>query len=852
MNGTNLPEDSEARYRLPRSVIPRRYSLTVEPDLDAATFSGTQEVRVSVLEQTTEIVLNALELELFAASLTAADGSQVEIAKIRMDPEAERAHLELQSPAAPGEWTLSVGFRGQFNRQLTGFYLSTYRDPSGEERRIGTTHFEATDARRAFPCWDEPDLKAIWSVTLVVADGLTALSNGPEVSREALVDGRVRVAFADTMPMSSYLVAYVAGPLEVTEPSDASGTPVRIAHIPGKGAMAQFAQGVGVKALNFFGDYYGIPYPDSKVDHVALPDFAQGAMENLGCITYRETYLLIDPATATQQELLDVTETVAHELAHMWFGDLVTMRWWNGIWLNEAFATFMSMLAVDQMYPEWEIWTLFARQRVNALEVDSLGSTRPIEYPVHSPDDANGMFDTLTYTKGGAVLRMLEQYLGRDRFRDGIRRYLRTHAHANTETHDLWDALEEETGEPVRRIMDAWIFQGGYPQVTVTQSDGVAHLTQARYRADGASSEISWPLPLAVRQGSEVRWILLEAEGADVPLVGDAPLVINADGASFARVWYADQDLRESLAAAALTELSPIERQGLVDDAWAAVVGGQASAVHFLDLVQGFKDETELTVWQAITTGLGWCDRFLEGSARDRFRDEVRGLVRPAVDRLGWEPHPGESDLTRTLRGTLVQTLAITGDDPETQAQARELEREERAGEHVDAALAAAAVEIVAAIGGPEDYAAYRSMADSAPTPQAKQRYQSALARFRTDALMDQTLEACLSQEIRSQDGPFLLARSITNREQGARVWRYIAQHWDQANERFASSNMIYLASGVRFITDPDVAREIQAFFAVHPIPQAALILEQILERQRIAVGLRARAEVDLATRYVG
>ena len=845
-----MTQDSEARYRLPRSVIPLRYVLSVQPDLEAATFSGTQEVRVSIVEHTTEIVLNALDLYLDEASLVAADGSQIEVAKIRMDPDAERAHLELQSSAAPGEWTLSVGFRGQFNRQLTGFYLSTYRDPAGEERRIGTTHFEATDARRAFPCWDEPDLKASWSITLVVADGLTALSNGPEISRETQGDGRVRVTFADTMPMSSYLVAYVVGPLAVTEPSDANGTPVRIAHIPGKGALTKFSQDVGVKALNFFSDYYDIPYPDAKVDHVALPDFAQGAMENLGCITYRETYLLIDPQTATQEELLGAAETVAHELAHMWFGDLVTMRWWNGIWLNEAFATFMSMLAVDDMYPEWEIWTLFARQRVNALEVDSLGSTRPIEYPVHSPDDASGMFDTLTYTKGGAVLRMLEQYLGRDRFRDGIRRYLRTHAYANTETHDLWDALEEETGEPVRRIMDAWIFQGGYPQVTVTQADGVAHLRQARYSADGTASETIWPLPLAVRQGRDVRWILLEAEGADVPLVGDAPLVINADGASFARVWYADVRLRQSLASTAMTALSPIERQGFVDDSWAAVVGGQASVVDFLDLAQGFKGETELTVWQAIITGLSWCDRFLDGPARDRYRDEVRGLVRPAVDRLGWEPSEGESDLTGTLRGTLVQTLAITGDDPETQAQARELEREARSGEHVDAALAAAAVEIVAATGGPDDYAVYRSMVEDAQTPQEKQRYQSALARFRDDALMDQTLEACLSDAIRPQDGPFLLARSITNRDQGANVWRYISTHWDQANERFASSNMIYLASGVRFITDPDLADQIQSFFGAHPIPQAALILQQILERQRIAVALRARAGDELAARY--
>src|SRR3712207_4591585 len=287
-----------------------------------------------------------------------------------------------------------------------------------------TSHFEAADARRAFPCWDEPDLKAVYGMTLDVPEGITALSNGPEIGRETLNGGRVRVRFADTMKMSPYLVAFVVGPLELSEPLDVDGVPTRIASRPGKQHLSDFALDASAFSLRFFASYYGIPYPDAKVDHIGLPDFAQGAMENLGCITYRETLLLIDPDAATQEELVDVAETVAHELAHMWFGDLVTMRWWNGIWLNEAFATFMSYLTVDAYRPDWKVWDTFARTRANALDIDSLSTTRAIEFPVRSPDDASGMFDTLTYTKGGAVLRMLEQWLGPERFRDGIRRYL--------------------------------------------------------------------------------------------------------------------------------------------------------------------------------------------------------------------------------------------------------------------------------------------------------------------------------------------------------------------------------------------------------------------------------------------
>src|ERR687897_386000 len=493
---------TETLYRLPRTVVPSRYDLTLEPDLEASTFTGTVEVALEVVEPVTEIVLNANELRLDDATLTAADGRRVEVSKILTDDEAERATVDLAEVAEPGSWTLGIAFAGELNPRLTGFYRSTYADDGGDTQVIGTTHFEATDARRAFPCWDEPDLKAVFAITIVVKDGLLAVSNGPEIGRERLDDGRVRIRFADTMPMSTYLAAWVVGPLEATDPTDADGVPIRVVHVPGKGNLTAFAIETSVHSLNWFSEYYGIPYPEQKLDNVAIPDFAQGAMENVGCITYREQVLLVDPDRATREERVDIAETIAHEIAHMWFGDLVTMRWWNGIWLNEAFATFMSMLAVDAYRPDWGIWNDFIRSRTSALEVDALETTRPIEYEVRSPDDASGMFDTLTYVKGGAVLRMLEQWLGPERFRDGIRRYLTKHAYGNTETHDLWDALEEETGEPVRRTMDAWIFQPGYPAISVALEDERLRFSQRRFIPSKPEDGTSWPVPLMVRQGA--------------------------------------------------------------------------------------------------------------------------------------------------------------------------------------------------------------------------------------------------------------------------------------------------------------------------------------------------------------
>ena len=526
------------RYRLPRTVVPSRYDLVLEPDLEAATFSGSVEIAIEAHERIEQITVNALDLAIDRAGLRNDAGAEIGVAEVTLDEELQRATLTLETPASPGPWIVSLAFRGELNDQLHGFYRSTYSDDEGTHT-IATTQFEAADARRAFPCWDEPDLKAVFGVTLVVPDGVIALSNGPEIDRAPNGDGRVRVRFADTMSMSTYLVAFVVGRLEITDPVDVDGVPLRIVHLPGKGHLTAFALEAGVYSLRFFTDYYGIAYPDRKVDFVALPDFAQGAMENTGLITYRESLLLVDPEHATQPELENIADVVAHELAHQWFGNLVTMRWWNGIWLNEAFATFMALLTIDAWRPDWERWSNFGRYNTSAKEVDALRSTRAIEYPVHSPDDASGMFDVLTYQKGAAILRMLEQYLGPERFREGIRLYLTRHEYGNTETHDLWHEIEEASGEPVRRIMDQWIWQGGYPLLTASPDDGAVRLEQQRFLADGGTDHTTWDVPLRVRSlGGDVESVLVPADGANAGRADDDAVVVNAGASSFVRVRY--------------------------------------------------------------------------------------------------------------------------------------------------------------------------------------------------------------------------------------------------------------------------------------------------------------------------
>ena len=379
-------------------------------------------------------------------------------------------------------------------------------------------------------------------------------------------------------------------------------------------------------------------------------------MENLGCITFRESLLLVDPATSTQAEQQNVADVVAHELAHMWFGDLVTMRWWNGIWLNEAFATFMELAACDAYRPDWGRWTLFGLERSAAFETDSLASTRSVEYEVRSPEDCEGMFDVLTYQKGGALLRMLEQYLGEDRFREGVSHYLRTHEYGNTETNDLWDAIEATSGDPVRAMMDSWIWQPGYPLVTASLDGDELVLRQQRFdfgdAADGSDAAATWLVPVMVRTEVEQARMLLDETDGRIRLTDvSGPIVVNAGGHGFFRVAY-DADLRARLTGAALAKLDTLERYNLVDDAWNEVVAGRLTAADYLGFVEGFGAERELAVWQAILVGLRGAGRLLDDDRSPRLPHPSAGAARPVVTDLG-EPAEGEDDLRAKLRGAL-------------------------------------------------------------------------------------------------------------------------------------------------------------------------------------------------------
>ena len=804
----------EADYRLPRSVIPSRYELTLSPDLATGAFTGTESVVVEVVAPVRDVTLNAVDLTIGNVSVTDSNGHTLVAESVSYDGSRERATLHFGVDLAPGSWTLRTDFDGVLNDHLHGFYRSTYKDDDGVEQTIATTQFEATDARRAFPCWDEPDMKATYVVTLVVADGLVAISNAAEVDTEILADGRVAHRFAETMRMSTYLVAFVVGNLEVSGPVDAGGIPLRVLHTPGKAGLADLALEMGAFALDYLSSYYDIPYPGDKLDMIAVPDFAWGAMENLGAVTYRETALLVDRATATQEEMARVADVIAHELAHMWFGNLVTMKWWNGIWLNEAFATFMELKCVDAYRPDWKRWLSYAPFRAHSMDVDGLSATRTVEYRVASPAEANAMFDTLTYGKGSAVLRMLEQYLGEDTFRRGISRYLKKHAYGNTETDDLWAALEAESGEPVGEIMNGWIYQGGYPQLEVSKANGGYRVRHGpfRYLGEGAGR---WKVPVLFQAGKTAGRLLLE-DDEFIAADGDF-FLLNKGGAGFYRTNYPEDHLRAL--AERFDSLAPGERFTILADAWANVLAGESATEAFLELIDALGKESEPDVWGLAIGGLAELGRVIEPTDRPLLQQRVRDYVAASVARLGWVPESGETDLDRKLRGLMLRTVAILGDDATAQDKAREVFETVLADRGaVDADVADAVTSIVAANGGSEEFDRLLALRADAANPQDEVRYLRAATAVPEETTAARMIDMVLSGEIRSQDSNWVVARLLGHRDTGVSVWALVKENWDRVLEAMPPQNQRRMLDLIIYRSEPDVAADIEAWLQEHPL----------------------------------
>ncbi|HWP66381.1 MAG TPA: M1 family aminopeptidase [Candidatus Limnocylindria bacterium] len=839
-----------SRFRLPPDVRPSTYDLHLAPDLASRTFRGSVRVGVRVGAPAREIVLHAAELTIERARILLAHA--VLDVTVEPRPRDETIVLRAMQPIPAGEAVCEIAFSGRMNPHLRGFY-----GVESDGRAYAFTQCEAADARRIFPCFDEPAMKARFRLSVTVRDGDVALSNAP-VAREERTGGSERVVyFAETPPLSTYLFALAVGPLEATPPRRVGRTPVRVWHVPGKSHLAAFGVEAGAESLVRLEHYFGLPYPYAKLDLVAVPDFEAGAMENAGAVFFRETLLLLDPATVSIQERKRAAEVIAHELAHMWYGNLVTMAWWDDLWLNEAFATWMAYRVVHAWQPTWRMWESFEHDRASALALDALVSTHPIYAPVHSVAEATENFDVITYEKGAAVVRMIEHYLGPAVFQRGVRRYMRRHREGNAVAADLWRALAEESGQDVARVAQAWIAQPGFPLLTLRRAPGGRRLRvrQERFFSDprrrAAGRPLRWPVPLVVKTPTGIVRALVTRASAEVPLGRTRPSWVygNAAAGGFYRVAHDPADLAALLAHPAAT-LTAVERLALVGDQWALVRSGRASIESFLAVVDALGEEHDHDVLDGLAAALAVLDEqvTVPGSPLQKaLRRWIAGRFGPAFRKLGWKAGPRETDAVRLRRAALLRIVGGIAEDAETMRTARTwLDRYLRNRRALEPNLADAVVGLAARGGDLALYERYRAVIDRARTPQERRRFLLQLASFRAPAAVRRTLRDALTPAIPTQDVAFVFMRMFANPAAGEPAWRFLTSHWKAVRERIPPLMLARLVDATPALRELRFAREVGAFFRANPLPEAARALRQALEVFRLNAELRRRVTPGL------
>ena len=838
---------------LPSNVKPSKYRLTLQPDLETFTFKGEQTIDIEIVVPTARISLNAAELEISGATLRR-NGASTPVRSISLDADTETATLDFGETLSPGPAQLDMQFTGILNDRLVGFYRSEYQDAEGQTRHLATTQFEATDARRAFPCWDEPARKAVFDVTLVFADGFQAVSNTPIVEDTRPSPGMRFVRFGETPVMSTYLLAFVVGDLVSVQAEAADGTKVGVWTTRGKENQAGFALDTSVKLLGYFNEYFSIPYPLPKLDHIAIPDFAAGAMENWGCVTYRETALLVDPENSSAGTRQRVAEVVAHEMAHMWFGDLVTMEWWDDLWLNESFASWMGTKAVDWLFPDWEMWTQFVNMDTNrALSLDGLKNSHPIEQEVKNPAEVSQLFDAISYSKGGSVLRMLEHFLGPEVFRGGLYRYLKGHEYGNARTQDLWSALEEESGLPVTSIMDSWVKQMGYPVLEVGADRGADNvqisLSQERFVYDRPLGDEEpnpevWRVPVTVSApGAVAVSTVMESKEALLTLPAARPAEdwykVNADQTGFYRVNYTGEDWQRLAPAVGARELPATDRLGIQNDAYALSRAGLLPITQFLELAGSYSGETDASVWSDLASNLRDIEQLIAGEpVHPTYQRFGRELFGPAARRAGWTPRPEDGHLDSLLRSTVLGQSGSYNDE-ETLGQASDLFRqylENPDAVHPD--LRGVVFSLAAQAGDRTTYNQLWDLEERTSLQEEKIRLLLATSRFQDVGLLNETLERALSSRVRSQDTITVVGGVAANPKGRQPAWEFVKNNWGEFDRRYGGGGfgLMRLVSICSSFTTDEQRADVENFFTEHPAPAAERTIRQALERVRLNI----------------
>jgi aminopeptidase N len=847
--------------RLPGTVVPDHYDLSFTIDLARERFSGQETIRVRVVQATSRIVLNALDLDL--QGVTIGTGASAQQAAVSIDRDKETATLTVPRPVAAGPADIHLRFAGALNSRLRGLYLS-----KTAKRKYAVTQFESTDARRAFPCFDEPAFKATFALALTIDRGDTAISNGMILSD---VPGPTRtqhtLKFATSPKMSSYLVAMAVGDFQCAEGAE-DNVPIRVCATPDKMTLVQSALESAKAILKFYDGYYAIKYPFKKLDLVAIPDFAAGAMENTAAIFFRETALLADSRTASLSTRQNIADTIAHEMAHQWFGDLVTMAWWDDLWLNEGFASWMSTHPLVAWKPEWHLDVDEASANQQAINLDSMASTHAIHASVETVAEIEGAFDVITYEKGAAVLRMVESYVGRETFRRAINRYLQAHAYGNATSEDFWSAVAAESGRPVDRIIPAFIEQPGVPLVEITSiaCDSQMSETRATFRQSRfmlvpgpERDDRLWQIPVSyVVNGSKApasapgSFLLSDRTHTEVVARGCVPWVFaNAGAQGYYRTAY-PRDMLRALAPNVLTALTAPERLSLVEDEWALVRAARHSVADYLTIAAGFGREQTSGVLRLVTSRFGFIHQYLTtDTTRPTFQEFVRAQLRPSFDILGVEAAGSDNDDRRALRAVVVTALGTTGEDPDVVAQSRTAVDRALAGTAaLDPTAATALVTVAAAHGDARLYEALTAAADRATSPEDHYRYLNALPAFRDPALIERALQETRSR-VKNQDTALYLARFFDNAAARDRAWTFIKESWSDLESKlrvaFGEGRVV---GALGAFCDARTRDDIRTFFAAHPLPTASRTLGETLERIDNCMALKSK-QTPLVTEWL-
>ena len=835
-----MNEDAENDHReyekLSKCVIPLHYDLFLKPDLYKCTFEGKVIVNLKVTSETNSLHFHSTQLDVSDVHLQTEDGVHVPTNPLNFDKNDSVIVLGIPHPLASGLYKLSMKFQGSLDDNLRGFYRAKYKSIDGEERYCAMTQFEASKAHRCFPCWDEPAFKATFDVTVSVPRDRVALSNMPILSEKEDKDGNRVVQFCTSPIMSTYLLAVVIGEFDYIEQSMPNGVIVRIYTPCQKQEQGRFALDAAVKVLPYFEDFFKISYPLPKLDLIAVPCLSFGAMENWGLITFRETELLVDPNVSSTKRIQSIALTVAHEIAHQWFGNLVTMEWWDHLWLNEGYATFMEFLSVANIFPHYNIWNDFIAMRYGpAMKMDSLRTSHPVEVHVNHPLHVDEIFDDISYNKGASLVRMVYKYIGEEDFSKGMNMYLSKYQYKNASTDDLWKVLEEASNKPISLIMPKWTRKMGYPFIAVereqTGNSCKLHLKQFKFCSHQCNSDLEeeiWIIPIEYKssKSQKVHQILLKSKEETLTIEGVCEndwIKLNPSRHGFYRVQYSIDMLANLIPVVSDLSLPPLDRLGLLDDLFSMVQAGHASTDKVFELLLAMSCEDSRTVWSTMSSVLFRLKKlvdYLDSSTQENFIVFGQRLLQNVRKSVTWIPQPNESHEEQLLR-ILVLDLLGEFEDEATICEAKKLlEAHLNSSSILPPDLRSVVYSMVLKNADLESYKSFLEMYRNSTFQEEKERILYALASMKDENLIGELLKFAMSDEVRKETSLYVLSavsQSRTGREQ---VWAYTQLNWNSILEGFAGTFA--------------VPRLVQGLFSYWALKNTASCLEQFCKENTV------------------